>query len=183
MIELYAITRHPAPPLPDVAPLQLVPTGRLAAVCAPAGADDEITPEALWRHEEVVEALMADRDVLPVRYGTRFDDEAAAARAVEERRDDFDAALRRVRGAVELSVRVIAVGEPRDAAPVHAALAALARAHARRPARGELLRAAYLVEREAVGRFSDAVGRLQGENPDLRLLCTGPWPPWSFAEP
>jgi hypothetical protein len=181
VIELFAITRHPAPPLPDVAPLRLVATGDLAAVCAPAG-DEEITPEALWRHEEVVEALMADRDLLPVRYGTRFDDEAAAARAVEERRGDFDAALRRVRGAVELSVRVIAVGEPRDPVPVHEALAALARASARRPARGELLRAAYLVDREAVGRFSDAVGRLQGENPDLRLLCTGPWPPYSFAE-
>jgi hypothetical protein len=184
VIELYAVTRHPGPPLPplpELAPLRAVAAGDgLAAVCAPAG-DEEVTPEALWRFEQVVEALMEDRDVLPVRYGTRFDDEAAAARAVEDREADLAAALDRVHGAVELSVRVIAVGE--RAPDVHAPLSKLARATVRRSDTSELLRAAYLVDRDAVGRFADLVARLQASNPDLRLLCTGPWPPYSFAGP
>jgi len=209
VIELYAITDDPGPPLPDVAGLRLVPFDGLAAVYTPAS-DAELSPETLWRHEEVVEALMADRDVLPVRYGTRLEDEAAVAHAVGERRDELAAALDRVRGAVELSVRVVPAreaprppdhGETRSGADylrvralaeagrseaAHALqepLAALARASTEgRPRPPELFRAAYLVERGAVDSFVAVVARLQGANPALAILCTGPWPPYSFAE-
>lgn len=210
MIELYAITDHPGPPLPDLAPLELVPVDGLAAVCAPAGEAD-FSAEAFWRHEEVVEALMADRDLLPVRYGTRLADEGAAARAVEERRDELVTALGRVRGAVELSVRVMAretppagvasadassgaeylrlrarAGADRDQAAraLHAPLSGLARASVEgRPRPQELFRAAYLIERGAVEQFAALVGRLEQANPGLSILCTGPWPPYSFVAP
>ena len=210
MIELYAITDHPSPPLPHGTQLRLVPIDGLAAVCTPAR-DAELSPETLWRHEDVVEALMADRDLLPVRYGTRLEDEAAVARAVEERRDELAAALDRVRGAVELSVRVVATGtrtssvaavEPssgaeylrlrarveanhdRTARALDEPLSALARASVEgRPRPPELFRAAYLVERATVERFAAEVSRLQNLNPGLSILCTGPWPPYSFAEP
>jgi len=209
VIQLYAITDNPGPPLPDVAPLKTVPIDGLAAVCAPAG-ETEASPEMLWRHEEVVEALMADRDLLPARYGTRLEDEAALARAVEDRRDELAAALDRVRGAVELSVRVAAAGAPpspavppqassgaeylrvrahaeasheRTANAVHEPLAALSRASVvGRPRPPELFRAAYLVEREAVEPFTAEVARLQDAGAGLSFLCTGPWPPYSFAE-
>jgi gas vesicle protein GvpL/GvpF len=184
VIEVYAITDHPAPPLPALAPLGLVATGELATVFAPAGAG-ATSPEDLWRHEEIVEALMEDRDVLPVRYGTRFDDERAAAGAVQGRHADLIAALDRVRGAVELSLRVIdtGAGTEQDAAlrAIHEPLAELSRATVRR-AQPDLLRGAYLVDREAVPRFTDRVGRLQNAHPGLRLLCTGPWPPYSFVD-
>jgi Gas vesicle synthesis protein GvpL/GvpF len=187
VIEVYAITDHPAPPLPDLAPLRLVATGELAAVFAPAG-DGATSPEALWRHEEIVEALMEDRDLLPVRYGARFADERAAAGVVQRRHADLVAALDRVRGAVELSLRVIDAGAAteEDGArhAIHEPLAELSRESARRALRApsELLRSAYLVDREAVRPFADRVGRLQDAHPDLRLLCTGPWPPYSFVE-
>jgi Gas vesicle synthesis protein GvpL/GvpF len=209
VIELYAITDHPGPPLPDDPPLKAVPIDGLAALCAPVS-DAELSPETLWRHEEVVESLMADRDLLPVRYGTRLEDEAAVARAVEDRRDELAAALDRVRGAVELSVRVVATDtrvaslgasdtasgaeylrlraraaarHERTARALHEPLAALSRAGVEgRPRPPELFRAAYLVERDAVEPFARAVARLQGANAGLSILCTGPWPPYSFAE-
>ena len=209
MIELYAITDNPGPPLPDVAGLMLVPFDGLAAVCTPAS-EAELSTETLWRHEEVVEALMEDRDLLPVRYGTRLEDEAAVTRAMEGRRDDLAAALERVRGAVELSVRVVAAsGAPDPPGPpetasgaeylrlraqaeashddvaltLHEPLAALARESAQaRPRPPELFRAAYLVERDGVDSFVAEVGRLQGGSLGLAILCTGPWPPYSFAE-
>jgi hypothetical protein len=64
-------------------------------------------------------------------------------------------------------------------------LAVLARAHVRRPPRppAEALRAAYLVERGAVRGFTRLVARLDERHPELRLLCTGPWPPYSFVQP
>ena len=209
MIELYAITDNPGPPLPHVADLELVPIDGLAAVCAPAS-DAELSPETLWRHEDVVEALMADRDLLPVRYGTRLEDEAAVAHAVEERRDELTAALNRVRGAVELSVRAVATASRSTGVSAEAAtsgadylrlralqevdhgetaravgepLAFLARASVEgRPRAPEVFRTAYLVERDAVGRFVEEVARLPSANAGLSILCTGPWPPYSFTD-
>jgi hypothetical protein len=209
VIALYAITDNPGPPLPDLAPLRLVPVNGLAAVCAPAG-EAEMSAEAFWRHEEIVEALMADRDLLPVRYGTRLEDEEAVARAVGEHRDELAAALERVRGSVELSVRVMRAGtqpsvlpaadagsgteylrlraradasRERTARALHAPLSELARAGVEgQPRRQELFRAAYLVGRDGVERFAAGVARLQQANPGVSILCTGPWPPYSFVE-
>ena len=176
MIELFAITQADAPPPP--ARLRALAAGGLTAVVGPAG-DEEATAESLWRHEELVEALMADRDVLPVRYGTRFADDEDAAQAVAARRATLTAALEHVRGAVELSVRAICV----DARSTHAALSELARdAVERKPQPPEVLRAAYLVDRGAVDAFASRVARLQEAQDDAQILCTGPWPPYSFSE-
>ena len=255
MIEVYAIIDHPGPPLPDVAPLREVPCEGLAAVCAPAE-EAPVTADALWHHEEVVEALMDSRDLLPVRFGTRLPDEEAAERAVSERRGELATALDRVRGAVELSLRVHAAALPEEAAAeppptedgaeppaslsgaeplaslsgvepaaslsgvepaepgerdetptpsgrdyilaraqeqtdreekarsLHQPLSLLARESVSRRPRdaAEVLRAAYLVERPHVDRFASLVERLQNAHPELQLLCTGPWPPYSFAD-
>jgi gas vesicle protein GvpL/GvpF len=189
VIQPYAIADHPGPPVPDAAVgVRSVPAGRLEALCAEVG-ETEVSPEALWRHEEVVEALMESRDLLPVRYGTRLPDEAGVVSAVAERHDALLAALNRVRGAVELSLRLAAPPEaeiPREAAErLHAQLAPLARDATLLDSGDsrDLLRAAYLVDRGAMAPFTDAVARLQRAHPELRLLCTGPWPPYSFASP
>lgn len=209
-MKLYAITDHPCPPLPEIVPLQLVSRGDLAAVCAP-DTDGEVTPELLWQHERVVEALMEDRALLPVRHGTRVSDEAAAVKVLEANHDRLLESLARVRGAVEISARVLDVdpdpipmpeklstgadylrakagqlsarAEARRA--VHDPLSAVSRAQTTRPANlpGELLHAAYLVDRDGVATFSSVVGRLQEHHQSWRLICTGPWPPYSFVEP
>jgi hypothetical protein len=72
-----------------------------------------------------------------------------------------------------------------EAEALHAPLAGIARASVRRGTRRrpELLRAAYLVDRDAVARFVRAVEAAQAANPQLSLLCTGPWPPYSFTTP
>jgi hypothetical protein len=208
VIELYAITDDPGPPLPALAPLRTVASHGLAAVCAPV-AETEFSLDQLWHYEQVVEALMEDRDLLPLRFGTRRADDGAVARALEARHHDLARALEGVRGAVELSLRVLgtepqparaeatasgadylrakarsAAAQGSAAQNVHQPLARLARATAQKPGRAgdELLRAAYLVDRAAVQTFVQSVAGLQESNPDLRLLCTGPWPPYSFAE-
>ena len=211
MIELYAIIDHPGPPLPlpGIAPLRSVAQDRLAFVYAPAR-EAKVSPEFLWHHERVMEALMEGRDLLPVRYGTRLADEGAARRALADRQDELANALDRVRDAVELSMRVL--GEREGAMPavevrngmdyvrakvrataaqnsvvqrVHKPLSQLSRSTMQRSPRanGELLRTAYLVDRTAVQEFVDRVVELQDTGPELRLLCTGPWPPYSFSEP
>jgi hypothetical protein len=199
VIQLYAITDDPAPADP---PLFAVPCAGLVALCAPAH-DQEVTPAALWRYEEVVEDLMESRDVLPVRFGTLVADENAVVGAVEERRSELVASLDRVRGAVELAVRARereAPGRP-EVAPsgsaylrakaargdvarrLHQPLADHARASVVLSDSGsELLRAAYLVSRDEVDSFVALVAELQSDHAELDVVCTGPWPAYSFAE-
>ena len=65
------------------------------------------TEDNLWQHEEVVEALMADRTVLPVRFGTMLADKTAVQSVLAAHYADFVASLDRVRGRVELGLRVL----------------------------------------------------------------------------
>jgi hypothetical protein len=191
VIDVYAITGRPAPTLPDVdhAMLQTAGASGLTVVWAPAPERPaEVTIDALRRHEAIVEALMDACDLLPVRFGTRVPDVATATRLLIERRDELTGALARVAGAVELAVRVAAapgaaVTTGYALAAVHRPLARKARATAQHRAAGDdLLRGAYLVERDRVQSFVAAVAELQDDRPELRLLCTGPWPPYSFTD-
>jgi hypothetical protein len=209
MIWVYAVCEQPEVPLAaisglDGVPLEAIVEGPLLAVASRherAPADPALG--ALWGHERVVEALMAERAVLPLRFGTRFPDAAGLRTALAERRQALLDALDRVRGRVELAVRAMqpAAAAPaaisgreylnaklageRSVAALHEPLAALAVATRRspKPAPGELLRAAYLVEQPAVCRFRAAVERLQRGHPEAALLCTGPWPAYSFVQP
>lgn len=185
MIELYAITNAPAPHLEG---LRAIEKDGLAAICARAR-EQQVSAEELWRREEVLESLMQECDLLPVRYGAIVDDEEDAAELLASRRDELVRALDRVRGAVELAVRV--AGDERAVATgggaymriktrlleMHETLSALAR-DSRELAPG---RGAYLVPREDVAAFVARVAALEEANQDLSLLCTGPWPPYSFV--
>ena len=198
MIQLVAITDDQSAPAP---PLRAVACDGLTAICAPA---DESRPDAdsLWRHEELVEALMETRDLLPVRYGTLLADDAAVAQAVGGRSGQLAGQLERVRGAVEIAVRVadrassplsgqsaasgtdymrLQAERVRIARVIHDELSTVARDSTTRPG-PELMRGAYLVERGSVDDFVARVRRLQDASPGLDLICTGPWPPYSFAD-
>jgi hypothetical protein len=193
VIELVAITDDAGPLEP---PLQAVRCGGLSVVWAPA-AEGEADAETLWRREAQLERLMEQRDLLPVRYGTRVADEQAAVAAVAPRGEALARALDHVRGAVELSVRAVArdgelptesgraylrerVARERLAERLHEPLTAAARDAAIHDG-PELLRAAYLVDRAEVDAFVAVVRSLQAEHGELSVLCTGPWPPFSFT--
>jgi hypothetical protein len=189
VIDLLAIADETARPQP---PVRAVRSEGISVLCADAPAG-ELTADDLWRREALVEQLMEAGPLLPVRLNARVPDEAAVVAAVAGRGDELRARLEHVRGAVELAVRVQpaepATGDLRALAArvaaadaVHAALAPLARDAVARPA-PDLLRAAYLVDRERVDALVARVRELQQDHPDLAILCTGPWPPYSFAEP
>jgi hypothetical protein len=187
VIELFAITSAPAPP---VAGLRAIEKDGLAALCSEAG-ERQLSAEELWRREEVLEALMQECDVLPVRYGTVVSGDPEAKRLLAGRRAELLNALERIHGAVELAVRV--AGDDRAVAgdgvacirvktrllELHETLSALAR-ESRELASG---RGAYFVPHEEVAAFVTRVAALEEANEDLSLLCPGPWPPYSFVGP
>jgi hypothetical protein len=208
VIYLYAIADADAP-LPDClgledAPVELFRAGALAGVCSRherSSVDPE--PAALWRHDQVVEAVMSSSAVLPARFGTTFGELDALRAALERDEQRLTAALEGVRGCVELAVRVTlparATASPRSGQEyVHGELdrrrerrAAADRmlvplsAHAVRSRTGGAeqgdLTASYLVRADAVEGFTEQVKVLARDHSELALSCTGPWPPYSFV--
>jgi hypothetical protein len=208
VIYLYAITDRPGTPLPRQS-LREVDAGGLAAVFTDRTPDADPSVEALWAHEEVVEALMHNRAVLPMRFGTCLRDEAAVHALLDDRRDEFQRMLDDVRGRVELGVRVAGTPAPASAGrqpstgaeymaqrlgarreaeqiaeAVHTPLARIAERSTTQQTRGDrdLMTASYLLPDDRIGRFTRRIQELQRAHPELALTCTGPWPPYSFVE-
>jgi hypothetical protein len=216
VLYLYALSEHPAA-VPPVLGLDDTPVAveRLDAVDALIGVVEgervEPSEAAILAHARVVDAVTAANDaVLPARFGRGYSDLDALRTAITARSAELDAALARVRGCLELGLRVMA---PRDetrgrdgrgsgsgsdymrarleerrqaervADEVHTPLAELARAATRSVGATPelLLSAAYLVPRGAVEYFRARLAELGDDHPDLTLACTGPWPPYSFA--
>jgi hypothetical protein len=210
VLYVYAFTEAPAS-LPDVtgidrAPLETHAAGGLEAVVSRHDTTPSAVEEAIVAHARVVEALSeANEAVLPARFGGVHKDSDALRAAIAERESEFLAALERVRGCVELGVRALVPPPERAEASSGAAymrarlderrklerladeldlpLAELAREATRTVGATErlLLSAAYLVQEDRVAGFRELVERLQTAHPELGILCTGPWPPYSFA--
>jgi hypothetical protein len=204
MIHLYAFTLGQRE-LPEIdglggAALEARSFGPLTAVVSEGDGNGEASDDAV-RHGVVVEALLECADsVLPVRFGQQFADEEGLAAAVAERRDALEAALADLSGCVEIGVRVMPEDGPlptdaadgtaymraiagRKAATVglHRALLPHARASVTAPSSRLRDDTGYLVRREDVTEFASAVDRYVAAHPELTVLCTGPWAPYSFA--
>jgi len=168
----------------------------------------ETTDKAVLAHASVVEELTArSRAILPARFGRAFASEEELTAAVETKAPALEHGLSRVRGCVEFGLRVLGRESPRQASTslsgaeymrarleeetvrdrlsgeLHRPLALLARSEARfGGASGDLLHAAYLVPDERTAAFRDRVAELERLHPELTMVCTGPWPPYSFAD-
>ena len=213
MIHLYAVVDGLAelPPVAGVAdaPLERLRIDDLDVIVsdAPPSAPEQ-SDEALLQHALVVEELMS-RSVamLPGRLGQDFADAGALTRAVRADAERLRSGLRRVRGCVELGLRVLRpdraslaerpsggveymrarLAEKSEldplAAGIHEPLARLARASVNRTgsAPSVLVEAAYLVPVDQVDPFRVELARFESSHPDLAFVCTGPWPPYNFA--
>lgn len=120
--------------LPDAgiagAPVSLVPVRGLAAVTSELG-DDQYGPE-VWRahaddpqwlgqvaaeHNAVLEVVVDQTDVLPMRLPGLYGDRDALVAVLEEQTDEFEAAFAAVDGHVEWGVKVYLVDDEVDSEP------------------------------------------------------------------
>lgn len=193
----------------DDQPLRAVGDGPLLAVVSDHhGPEPGPTAAALGAYERTVRQLMERCAILPAQFGSVLEDEAAVRALLRERRADFVARLGRVRGAVEIGLRASWRDEHlvSDVLPTSGRsylrgrlelrqnarrvaheldpLAALARSTRRALApRPDLpVLDAYLVDRGRVDEFVALVEQLDDRLDEVELVCTGPWPPYSFAE-
>jgi Gas vesicle synthesis protein GvpL/GvpF len=213
VIHLYAVADGLAelPPVPGLAeaPLERLRVEDLDVVVSAAAPELSEPAEAdILRHALVIEELMRRSEaVLPGRLGRGFADESELTQAVQAEAERLRTALERVRGCVELGLRVLRTDRDgarvqpltgsqylrarlaeqrqleREVAELHEPLAGLARASTCRsePTTGQLFEAAYLLPLDRVGPFREEVARLESARPELDFVCTGPWPPYSFA--
>jgi FAD/FMN-containing dehydrogenase len=187
VIHVYGIVDElqELPPVPGVdgAPLERRRVDGLELVVSDS-ADTEVTQAAVLRHAEVVEGLMSRSGaVLPAQFGRPFGDEAELEAAIRPKTQELERGLDRVRGCVEFGLRV--AGErPGATSGTEYMRARLAQQRAVEPLE-HVSRAvsanAYLVPADKIDEFQEAVHRLQAERPELTIVCTGPWPPYSFG--
>jgi hypothetical protein len=185
------------------APLVCARLGPIELVISRA-TSSEATRDAVLAHAQVVDELMArSRAVLPVRF-TEFADEHELAEAIATKVDSLERALRRVRGCAEFGLRAVAAPaaeQPETSSGaeymrarlaqeqrlqslvsiLHEPLAWLSRASTRTRSSTGVFEAAYLVPAENASAFRNAVARLQADHADLTIVCTGPWPAYSFG--
>jgi hypothetical protein len=147
--------------------------------------------------------------ILPAQFGSLLPDEDAVRALLRGRCKDLLRRLGRVRGAVEIGLRASwrdGAGAVPEARPQTGSSYLRDRLELRQSARqlaseldplGALARGtrralvprpdlpvldAYLVDRGRVREFVAMVEQIDDRLEDVELVCTGPWPPYSFAE-
>jgi Gas vesicle synthesis protein GvpL/GvpF len=192
----------------DAGPLERRRIEGLELIVSRTAEGSDVTQAAVLSHAHVVEELMTrSAAVLPARFGHVFSDEQELADAVRTKASSLARGLNFVRGCLEFGLRVLGEdgalgngsgelsgrdymrgrlaeeqGRRRLAEKLHEPLARFSRASARfGGASSDLLQSAYLVPRQEVDVFAEHVRRLEAAHPDLTIVCTGPWPPYTFA--
>lgn len=210
---VYGITAHPIR-LPASGlfrrPLRSITIGTCSVIVEDAGRAPRPTIRNLRRHSHVVATLVARGvDVLPARFGAFVSDRAELRRLVDLRRADLARALKRIKGRVQMTVRIRvpvsgrSSGTPARGVAYLRARADLARRRRRDPVVRAVERAAspfaresrldwregppaiasvhHLVLRSRVTRYEDAVVRaIRSRGADA--VVSGPWAPFAFAE-
>jgi len=233
MIYVYAITDRPELPLPgqlglhDEGLAKVIWRDVVAVVSTVDGQRLSKTADELWRHEAVVEALMSDRAVLPVRFGTLLPSPQRVCDMLCRTYRVLVQDIERVRGQVEIGIRFLSAIEkgaeddrpltasngcvPPGTGPgsgyLRAKLARERESRERQRAKLSLFReayerlashanssrlddeaddrhgtsAAFLVPRDRILSFREIVIEVANTHPEFALLCTGPWPAYSFV--
>ncbi|MBV9604760.1 MAG: GvpL/GvpF family gas vesicle protein [Solirubrobacterales bacterium] len=169
----------------------------------------EPSAAALEAYERTVRRLMDRAAILPAQFGSLLPDDGEVRGLLRGRRRDLLARLGRVRGAVEIGLRASwrpgagAVADPRPRTGASYLRERLELRQSARRVASELdplttlargsrralvprpdlpVLDAYLVDRGRVREFVAMVEQLDDRLEDVELVCTGPWPPYSFAE-
>jgi hypothetical protein len=173
-------------------PVFAVREGRLAILLSRLEPGFTARLQHVIEHSSVVHRAFQRHTVLPFRFGTAFESEQQARGVLLANRSDFQEAITRLRGKVEMQVKVLFPGLLLMAGPPEQ----LARELMRRaplleescsaralPAGAWLVQLAHLVSENRVAEYGRAVERARQTAPECQFLPSGPWPPYHFLPP
>jgi hypothetical protein len=232
MIYVYAVTNQPQQELPRQPGLRgqglskIICRDLAAIVSSYDGPAPSPSVDDVWCHEAVIESLMSDSALVPMRFGTLVPSRRHLKVILCRTYPALAKDIERVRGRVEIGLRFLSMidedteGDSRPArnavelpgtgngsAYLRRLMMKERRGLARRRSMHGQVRdvydqlaghacggrfddeakdlrgyaAAFLVQRDAIAAFRDIVRSAAEANPGIALLCTGPWPPYSFV--
>ena len=184
----------------------------LAAAASPWGDRGGIDLDSLRRFAQVVAAFHTSRTIIPLRYGCTLADRSQVVDLLEQNQEDYRKLLDELEGRVEMGLRLLrqpvtdeaphtsdgrryldlarkrqgglTAGESRWTDGLIGQLSGLyvqEKREARATPGGRLVSLYFLVPRGEVGNFQDHVRQLTVA-PDVKLLASGPWPPYNFTD-
>jgi len=170
-----------------------IPHRDIAAVVSDSPMMDyEMTEDNIRRHEAVLRQVMENHTVVPVEFGTTIKNERILRRLLTKAYEPTRECLRLVDNMVELGAKAVLNGDIVFADPekrkeyasdVLGSLSTIAK----QAVAGDLfsdrliLNTSFLVNKKDIEAFSNEVARLQEKYPMLKLLYSGPWPPYNFV--
>lgn len=182
-------------------PLRAVRAGGLAAIAGVVRGPSRPTPANLVEYDRIIRRLSArNAALLPARFNTLVEDEDEVRLILRSRQASFRAALARVRGRVQMSIRLESEAPAAgQGSPASGADYLRQRAAAHRVAEFEPLRSAvdrwvrdvrverkgnvvtiyHLIPRASVTAYRRGIERVAAPA-DLRIA--GPFPPYAFAQ-
>jgi len=165
-----------------------IPCGNIAAVVSNSPFKEYLlTEDNVYAHSQVITSVMQEYPVLPMAFGMAFRNEKILRMVLERVHDDLKRIMKEIEGKVEFGVQVLLpkeVGFDEDAfASEIEALRQLSTQCklGKRFSTHLILNAFYLVEKEKVEAFLGAIKTLEGKFEQLKIKCTGPWPPFNFV--
>jgi hypothetical protein len=170
--------------------LRLVESGPVVAVVGKPGQELE---RAALRHDRVIsQALESCSAVVPFRLGIVLESREELQGVLESNQDLLVRYLKRFRGCVEMGLKAKlpaqVAGEPLRMPFSLERIRTLAhhaedrRERMRPGAAGPIFEGCYLISRRDIDTFWLALEELQQSFPELPLLGSGPWAPYSFCD-
>lgn len=181
--------------------LRAVRARGVAAIAGPVGGPSPPTPEKLVEYDRIIRRLSArNAALLPARFNTLVEDEDEVRLILRSRQASFRAALARVRGRVQMAIRLEseapAAGQGRPATgadylrrraaahqvaefePLRSAVDRWVR-DVRVERKGNLVTIYHLIPRASVTAYRR---RLEHAAAPATLRVSGPFPPYAFAQ-
>jgi hypothetical protein len=168
--------------------VHVVPCRNIAAVVSNSLFKEYVlTEDNVNTHNQVIMLVMEEYPVLPMAFNMIFQSEKVLQRVLQSVGDDLRRVLTDVGGKVEFGVKVInpkGIGFDEDtfASEIKSLRGMTIQCKlGKRFSMHLILNVFYLVEKEKVKVFLGAVKSLQEKFKQLRIQCTGPWPPFNFV--
>jgi hypothetical protein len=170
MLSCYFIARADA--ALEELPVEVVRHRDLVAGVRPLGKGARATPGQMLEYNAVLAAASKRTTVLPMRFGTNFRSEEAVVQLLASRREQLTAALERLDGMVEMTVRVRPPRRADEITQMVRPLESWSEVRVDRSGR-KVVELAHLIPRSQAASYRR---RLAAEEIEI----SGPWPPVHF---
>ena len=173
--------------------VRTVDCGSIAALAGEACTQERNA--AAIRHDDIVRAAVEQHSsVVPFRFGTELRSEPELRWLLEANGQTLSDQLSRFCGRLEMGLKARLTPETAPGVQLLRLPFGLERIRALAPLAGDrqeklgtgpggtIFEGCYLIGRNAIDRFWDALERIRSAVPELALLGSGPWAPYSFCD-